>query len=60
MEALSDRYGWTPNEIRNMDATDLLAYSAIVNGRADAQNARGQRRPNPKIPTVNRKIRRLR
>ena len=30
MEALSHRYGWTPNEIREMYIEDVLQYVEII------------------------------
>jgi hypothetical protein len=30
MELLSDRYGWTPDEIRQMSIDDVSAYLAII------------------------------
>jgi len=31
MEALSERYGWTPDEIRSMRISDILQYLEIIN-----------------------------
>ncbi|MFA5091685.1 MAG: hypothetical protein WC483_03795 [Candidatus Paceibacterota bacterium] len=39
METLSDRYGWTPDEIRMMDAGDVAAYVAIINLKSDIEKA---------------------
>jgi len=33
MEALSQNYGWTPNEIRDQKLEDLMAYIAILEGQ---------------------------
>lgn len=30
MEALSQRYGWTPKEIRAMDVQDIIQYLEIM------------------------------
>jgi len=30
MEALSERYGWTPDQIRNMKMVDVKNYIAII------------------------------
>jgi len=30
MEALSHRYGWTPNEIRDMNIEDVYQYIEII------------------------------
>lgn len=30
MESLSHRYGWTPNQIREMDRDDVLQYVEII------------------------------
>ena len=30
MEALSKKYGWTPEQIRNMDSQDVLQYLIII------------------------------
>lgn len=30
MEMLSERYGWTPNEIREQPIADVLAYVEII------------------------------
>lgn len=34
MEALSSEYGWTPNEIRKMNAEDISIYSLILTGKS--------------------------
>lgn len=33
MEVLSERYGWKPDEIRNMNARDIAAYMDIIGTR---------------------------
>jgi len=30
MEALSERYGWTPKQIRDMPITDIFQYLEII------------------------------
>jgi len=30
MEALSDRYGWTPTQIRKQDVNDINSYLQII------------------------------
>ena len=39
MEALSDAYGWTPEQIENIDIETKRAYEAILRGK-------GQKSPN--------------
>lgn len=36
MEELTDKYGWTPDEIDRQDPEVLLAYMAIRSGHAEA------------------------
>jgi hypothetical protein len=37
MEALSDMYGWTPDEILRQDPKIMDIYFAIVSGKNEAQ-----------------------
>lgn len=41
MEALSDMYGWTPEEIMRQDPVMLDKYMAIIAGKNEAQKAKG-------------------
>lgn len=43
MELLSDRYGWTPDEIRAMRLEDVEAYVTILNMKADLEKARAMK-----------------
>lgn len=37
MEMLSDKYGWTPNQIREMDMLDVEEYLKILNDKASIE-----------------------
>lgn len=43
MELLSERYGWTPREIREMSVADVSAYIEIINARARLQEEAAER-----------------
>ncbi|MFA6158900.1 MAG: hypothetical protein WC763_04760 [Candidatus Paceibacterota bacterium] len=38
MEMLSDRYGWTPDEIKEMSLEDLSSYMAIISEKNRIKN----------------------
>lgn len=42
MEALSERYGWTPEQIRNIKLTDLEYYIAIIQQKNLIQQNNGK------------------
>jgi len=39
MEALSDRYGWLPSQIRKESLNDMMMYSAILEGKFGNEGA---------------------
>jgi hypothetical protein len=44
MEALSERYGWTPEEIRQQPAEVIEAYFRIITAKHKLENAKYGRR----------------
>lgn len=43
MEMLSERYGWTPDQIRSMDIRDIEVYLDIINQQAQEIKAQRKR-----------------
>lgn len=43
MEKLSREYGWTPNEIRAMNVSDVQNYLDIISIRNQLQKSNGKR-----------------
>jgi hypothetical protein len=39
MQSLSEKYGWTPNEIRKLSVHDMLDYIEIANIKSQLQKA---------------------
>lgn len=40
MELLSERYGWTPNEIRAISVEDIYQYIEIINEKQNLEKIR--------------------
>lgn len=43
MEALSERYGWTPQQIRDMDMQDVHQYLEIIKELRNQEYVRAMR-----------------
>lgn len=43
MEMLSERYGWTPSEIRAQDAEDIGQYLEIISMKQKIEKVRAMR-----------------
>lgn len=43
MEMLSERYGWTPAQIREMDVTDIEYYLMIIDQKKAISRAQAMR-----------------
>ena len=56
MEALSENYGWTPNQIREIELEDLLAYLAILDGKTK-RSSRQKSLPSVQSPRITRRLR---
>jgi len=37
MEMLSERYGWTPAQIRDMDVVDIVKYMQVIHTKRNLE-----------------------